>query len=55
VDRAVADAPYALQFASLVPPGKMCGNVVRTKEMVFHNTTVEYGDGATPPDFTAPC
>jgi hypothetical protein len=55
VDNEIYDAPYAMQFASLVPPGKMCGNVVRTKELVFHNTSGEYGDGATPPDFTAPC
>jgi hypothetical protein len=55
VDNEISDAPYALQFASLVPAGKMCGNDARTKELVFHNTTGDYGDGATPPDFTAPC
>ena len=55
VDNEFSEAPYALQFNSLVPTGRMCGNVAETKELVFYNNTGDYGDGATPPDFTAPC
>jgi hypothetical protein len=33
----------------------MCGNVVNTNEPVYYNNTGDYGDGATPPDFTARC
>jgi hypothetical protein len=55
VNNEFSDAPYALQFNSLVPTGQTCGNVVRTKELVFYNNTGDYGDGATPPDLTAPC
>jgi hypothetical protein len=55
VDNEMSDAPFALQFGSLVPTGPMCGNVATTKELVFHNNTGVYGDDATAPDFTAPC
>jgi hypothetical protein len=54
-DNEIGDAPYALQFNSLVPQGPMCGNTVTTKEPVFFNNTGDYGDGATPPDIAAPC
>ena len=55
VNNEIGDAPYALQYNSLVPQGPMCGNVVTTKEPVFYNNTGDYGDGATPPNITDPC
>jgi uncharacterized protein DUF1565 len=55
VNNELSDAPYALQFNSLVPTGRMCGNVATTNELVFYNNKGDYGDGATPPDFTARC
>jgi hypothetical protein len=55
VDNHFSDAPFALQFNSLVPSGRVCGNVVKTKEPVFYNDTGDYGDGVTPPDLTARC
>jgi hypothetical protein len=54
VNNEFSEAPYAVQFNLLVPTGQTCGNVARTKELVFCNNTGDYGDGATPPDFTAP-
>jgi hypothetical protein len=55
VHNELSDAPYALEWNSLVPPGPVCGNDARTKELVYYNNKGDYGDGATPPDFTAPC
>ncbi len=55
VDNRISGAPYALMFNSLVPTGPMCGNRADTTELVYYNNTGDYGDGATPPDFTARC
>jgi hypothetical protein len=55
VDNKISGAPFALMFNSLIPAGRMCGNVARTTELIFFNNTGDYGDGATPPDFTTRC
>jgi hypothetical protein len=54
-DNRMSDAPAALLFNSLAPPGPMCGNVVTARTMVFVNDSGDYGDGAPSPDLTARC
>jgi hypothetical protein len=54
-DNRMSDAPAALLFNSLTPPGPMCGNVVTARTMVFVNDSGDYGDGAPSPDLTARC
>jgi hypothetical protein len=50
----MSGAPAALIYSSLVGPGPMCGNIIETGTLVFSNGD-GYGDGASPPDLTAPC
>jgi hypothetical protein len=50
----MSDAAAALIFNSLVPPGRMCGNVVETRRAAA-TVSDRYGADASPPDMTVPC